>query len=160
MQGRYPRVSFYFFTQDVIQMTAKEIVQQLTNKHGTCDPFALADALNIIVLYHPLGGTLGFSTYDRRNKFIVINDQADDEIRPYICAHELGHSIMHENINLPFLRQNTLFSISKYERQADTFAVELLMPDTVCAEHPTLTLEQIGQMCGIPLPIIKLKTLP
>ena len=141
-------------------MTIKQLAQHLINKHGTSDPLRLADALGINVLYCPLGATLGYYLHDRRNKIIVINDQTDYEMRPYICAHELGHSLLHNTSNLPFLSRNTLFSIDKIERQADTFAVELLLPDDLCREYADMTIEKIGQMYGIPLPIIKLKTLP
>jgi len=141
-------------------VTIKQLAQHLIDTHGTSDPFRLADALGINVLYCPLGMTLGYYMHDRRNKIIVINDQTDDEIRPYICAHELGHSLLHNVSNLPFLSRHTLFSIDKIERQADTFAAELLLPDTLCREHADMTIEKIGQMHGVPLPIIKLKALP
>lgn len=40
----------------------------------------------------------------------------------FICAHELGHLILH-----PI--KNTLYSVSKIEVEANIFAVELLVPD-------------------------------
>lgn len=141
-------------------MKIKQLAQSLIDKYGTADPIQLAAALGVNVLYCPLGATLGYYMHDRRNKIIVINDQTSDEIRPYICAHELGHVLLHGTSNLPFLSRHTLFSIDKIERQADTFAVELLLPDDLCREYADMTIEKIGQMYGIPLPIIKLKTLP
>lgn len=141
-------------------MTIKQLAQHLINKHGTSDPLRLADALGVTVLYCPLGMTLGYYLHDRRNKIIVINDQTDDEMRPYICAHELGHSLLHNTSNLPFLSRNTLFSIDKIERQADTFAAELLLPDDLCREHADISLEKLGRMYGVPSQIVQLKTLP
>ncbi|MGQ0440076.1 ImmA/IrrE family metallo-endopeptidase, partial [Bacillus sp. B-TM1] len=29
-----------------------------------------------------------------------------------VCAHELGHAVLHTHANTPFLRKNTFFSIS------------------------------------------------
>ena len=139
-------------------MKIKRLAQSLIDKHGTNDPIQLADALGVNVLYCPLGATLGYYMHDRRNKIIVINDQTNDEIRPYICAHELGHVLLHGTSNLPFLSRHTLFSIDKIERQADTFAAEILLPDTICKEHAGIPLEKIGQMYGVPLPIVRLKS--
>lgn len=139
-------------------MKIKRLVQSLIDKYGTTDPIQLAAALGVNVLYCPLGTTLGYYMHDRRNKIIVINAQTSDEIRPYICAHESGHVLLHGASNLPFLSSHTLFSIDKIERQADTFAAEILLPDTLCKEHAGIPLETIGKMYGVPLPIVRLKS--
>lgn len=59
------------------------------------------------------------------------NENVPEHLQAFVCAHELGHALLHRNINTPFLSKNTLFSIDKIERQANTFAVELLLPDNI-----------------------------
>ncbi|MBS6382501.1 MAG: ImmA/IrrE family metallo-endopeptidase [Veillonella dispar] len=68
-------------------------------------------------------------------KSIHLNASIPDDMLPFVCANELGHTILHPNINTPFLRKHTLFSIDKIERQANAFAVELLLPDEFLAEY-------------------------
>ena len=66
------------------------------------------------------------------------------------CAHELGHSILHPNVNPPFLRKHTLFSIDKIERQANAFAVELLLPDEFLDECSDINFATVAKSNGIP----------
>ena len=44
-----------------------------------------------------------------------------------VCAHELGHAVLHTHANTPFLRKNTFFSVDKLEIEANTFAALLLI---------------------------------
>lgn len=69
----------------------------------------------------------GFYKYDKRNKYIFINQKLSKEMQRFVCAHELGHAILHPRSNTPFLRKNTLFSIDKIEVEANSFAVQLLL---------------------------------
>lgn len=79
--------------------------------------------------YEELGEILGFYDVHFRMKSIHLNTSMHDDMLPFVCAHELGHAILQPNVNTPFLRKHTLFSIDKIERQANAFVVELLLPD-------------------------------
>ena len=46
---------------------------------------------------------------------------------------------------------------SKYEREADTFAMELLVPDSVIFEHPDLTISQLARLTGYAEELLKNK---
>jgi Zn-dependent peptidase ImmA (M78 family) len=78
-------------------------------------------------------------------------------LRVYVCAHELGHAILHAKINTPYLSAYTLFSVAKIERQANTFAVELLLPDDLLQEHPDCPIYNLAQLAGIPEGMEQLK---
>lgn len=73
-----------------------------------------------------------------------------------MLSHEIGHSIMHPNSNTPFL-QSTLLSVDKLEIQANTFAVELLIPDVELLEHCNYTIDQLAMLYGLPRNIMELR---
>ena len=74
-----------------------------------------------------------------------------------VCAHELGHAMLHPRANTPFMRKNTLFSVDRMEKQANTFAAELLIPDDAlyCCEQPTVY--DISARYEVPEALVKLK---
>lgn len=131
-------------------MDVKRKVENLRKQHETSDPFTLAKELDITILYEDLGMILGYFDQHFRMKTIHINTAAPEGLKPYICAHELGHAVLHTKINTPFLSAYTLFSVAKIERQANTFAVELLLPDSLLQEYPESSIQDIARLAGIP----------
>lgn len=131
-------------------MDIKRTAEKLMRKYNTNDPFKLAEKLNIIVKYDDLGNTWRYFITYKRIKIIHINNNLEEWLQRYTCAHELGHSILHKGVPTPFLKKHTLFSIDKIERQANTFAVELLIPDKVIAQYEGYTVHNIADIVGIP----------
>lgn len=131
-------------------MNIKRIAEKLMRKYDTNNPFKLADELGIIVKYDDLGNTWGYFITYKRIKIIHINKNIDEWLQRYTCAHELGHSLLHKGVPTPFLKKHTLFSIEKIERQANTFAVELLMPDEIISKYDGYTIHNIADIVGIP----------
>ena len=138
-------------------MDIKAAVKQLTHKYKTNNPFELAQLLNIIVMYAELGSTWGYFTTYKRSKFIILNQNISEELQTYTCAHELGHSVLHKGVSTPFLKAHTLFSIEKIERQANTFAVELLLPDELLQQYPETSVHRLADMVGVPMGLEVLK---
>lgn len=138
----------------------KKEIEKLTKRYKTTDPFKISDFKNIHVVYWDLHHeTWGFYKYERRNRFIFINNNLDSHQQRYVCAHELGHALLHTKINTPFLKKNTFFSTDKIEIEANTFAVELLLPDEIIYEYKntSLTIEEISSIYGIPKEVARLK---
>ncbi len=131
-------------------MDIKKLVTKIIKKYKTNNPFELAEALGIEVLYENLGSINGYYTKMLRSKYIHVNYNLNESRQRYTVAHELGHAILHPNANTPFLRENTLFSVDKLERQANAFAVELLMPDNVISQYEGYTVHNIASLVGIP----------
>ncbi|SFA47760.1 protein of unknown function [Parageobacillus thermantarcticus] len=141
-------------------MTAiKKVVRQIIKKHKSNDPFRIAKEKNIIVLFAELGNTFGFYSSYKRVQFIHINNQLEETIQRFVCAHELGHAVLHPRANTPFLRANTLFSVEKLEVEANTFAVELLLPDDVITQYQgtDLTIYDVAKMYSVPQELVHLK---
>ncbi|MGG5805312.1 ImmA/IrrE family metallo-endopeptidase [Bacillus mycoides] len=103
-------------------------INQLCKKHNTKDPFELAQCLNINIFFYDLHEEInGFYKYEKRNKFIAINSNLSSTMQRTVCAHELGHAVLHPQANTPFLRKNTFLSVDKLEIEANIFAALLLI---------------------------------
>ena len=85
------------------------------------DPCYIARSLGIIVNFEPLYRLNGFYNTAYRQKFIHINSQLSHRAQRFVCAHELGHAILHPDNNTHFLRNHTLYPISRYEKEATYF---------------------------------------
>ena len=106
----------------------RECIDNLQKKYLTTNPYELASLLNIKVILFNLHEEInGYYKYDRRNKYIVINNNLSQEMQKVVCAHELGHAILHTRHNTPFMRQNTFFSVDRIEVEANYFATHLLL---------------------------------
>ena len=71
----------------------------LCRKCDTRDPFTIAAKLGIRVLHEPLGSIRGYYSRTHRIKFIHINQDLSKERQRQVCAHELGHAILHPKSN-------------------------------------------------------------
>lgn len=139
----------------------KSIVKSLVKKYGTNDPFKIAKYKEIIIVFEPLGNALGYYNKNFRVPIIHINQDADKESQYFICAHELGHAIQHPDTNTSFLKRHTLFSTDKIEVEANTFAVELLLPDELFLEgnDSNFTIYDALKAKGIPIELLPLKSI-
>ena len=112
-------------------MRSKELLlaRKLSRRYHTTDPFALCDEMGILVLMVPLVDIRGFYQRRLRNRIIYIDNSLPDYLQRWVCAHELGHALMHDGTNAIYLDTHTYQVIGKYERSADRFAAALLCPD-------------------------------
>jgi Zn-dependent peptidase ImmA (M78 family) len=139
-------------------MRIKHLVSQLTRKHGTNNPFTIASQKNILVLFEPLGGMMGYFNTYKRIPMIHINSDMDETNQLFTCSHELGHATLHPKVNTPFLKANTLQSIDKIEREANAFAVELMVPDELLIKG--MTIYEAAAFSGVPSEVAYLKRPP
>ena len=138
-------------------MNVHSIVERTIKKYKTRSPYELADLMRISISQCELGTIRGYYSKKFRIKQIVLNCNLSENDERFVLAHELGHAIMHENLNTPFLTEKTMLSKNKYEREANTFAVELLVPDTAITENPDLTIGQLARMTGYSEELLKSK---
>ncbi len=138
-------------------MDEKKIVEELIAKHETNNPFVITDNLGITLLYRSMRNTLGFFSKYKRFRFIHLNDNLPEHLKAFVCAHELAHAVMHADINTPFLKSCTLFSTDKIEREANIFAVELLLPDRLLQDYADCSMFHIAKAVGIPEKLVQLK---
>ena len=141
-------------------MKAKDYAVRLMKRYKSNDPFTIARLLNILLIYCPLVGLNGFYQYHKRNHIIYLSEDLDEHLTRFVLAHELGHMQMHRSMNTVFMDTNTYNPHSRFEQQANHFAVELLLPDELLQEYPDCTIYQLANSVGIPMQFTELKRCP
>ncbi|MCY0895515.1 MAG: ImmA/IrrE family metallo-endopeptidase [Alicyclobacillaceae bacterium] len=104
-----------------------ETAELLAKKHGTKDPFALCDALEIDVVEKDLPSSLfGLAYSPLGYRYVVLRPNLEAPFRDFVCAHELGHHLLHPHVVTFFIEENTLFHTGKFEWEAHLFSIRLL----------------------------------
>lgn len=135
----------------------KRTAQRLMHKFETSDPFEMAHSLGIIIVIEPLGKIRGLYNTEYRQKFIHINNGLSRRHQTFVCAHELGHAVLHPDNNTHFLRGHTLYSINRYEKEAHLFAAFLLISDADLQENRHMTYEQMARLTGLSEDIVRMR---
>ena len=107
-------------------------VKTITKKYDTRDPFEICKNMNIHVYYKDLGKALkAYYFYQSRIKNIVINTNSSMIVRRVLCAHELGHAILHGKLAaMRGFHESELYdSFIPTEYEANLFAAELIISD-------------------------------
>lgn len=140
-------------------MGIKNIVNNLVNKYNTRDVYELCDCLGLKIMYEDLGNIKGFYQGCLDSQIIHINFNLDDKEKKIVAAHELGHAMLHNELNILFLESNTYFVKNKYENEANKFAIEVLLQDTDLDkdELKYMTLEQLSTYFEIPKDLLAYK---
>ncbi len=137
----------------------RKLIRKLLRKYKTNCPFRLAHLLNIEVWFEDLGaGTRGFYRKTLRRKYIVIHSGLSESWQRIICAHELAHALLHPGISRFWIDEHTLFHAGKYEREANQFAVDLLIPDELLLDG--MTIYEAAALCGVPPELAEFKKMP
>ena len=141
-------------------MDIRKKVQQLIRRHGTNDPERLARTMGINVIYIDLGGSV-YGTYlkYKRVKTILIDaERTPEHLRRFVLAHELGHAVCTPDANTSWISAYTLaLNTDRIEREANTFAVELLLPDSFIRENEGCSIYQLARLRGVPEGLLCLK---
>ncbi len=103
---------------------------EVLENYGGKNIFETAENSGAIVWERHLGGLKGFYLFENGCRYIVVNEDLDDVTKSVVCAHELGHDMLHRELSAGGIRENTLFlSGHKTEREANLFAAEVLISD-------------------------------
>lgn len=138
-------------------MNISSKVKSLVRKYGTRNPFEIIKSMNAIVVFYPLEGVKGFYQYFQRNNIIYIDERLQDHEKLFVCAHELGHMLMHKKANAIFMDSRTQLNTDKYETEADQFAMNLLISDEMIEEHLDFTTNQLSRLFGYERKLIELR---
>ena len=146
-------------------MPNREYIQNVANKlikkFDTRDPFQLCQAIGVEVFYADLGSLKGMYKYLKKNRFAVINENLDPFTKTLVCAHELGHDILHQNLARKVcLQEFILYDMkSRPEYEANLFASEILLPDDIilALAREGYDIEQISKELCTDINLIALK---
>lgn len=135
----------------------KKLADWYVRKLGTRNPFSIASSLNILVKTENLGSYSGCYIYLNRHRCIFLNRDLAEEERQLVMAHELGHAILHKRQNCYFIRNKILLLCSKIEREANLFAVNLLIDDEDLEQYRGFTTNQLSSVYGMDRRLIEMK---
>lgn len=138
-------------------MNIKNKADELARKFQTRNPFDIIRGLNVILVFAPLIDTRAFYQYFQRNSIIYIDESLSDREKMFECAHEMGHMILHRKANAIFMDSRTLLNTNRYEREADTFAMDLLISDDTLTEYQEYNIEQLSRLLGYEQRLIELR---
>lgn len=138
-------------------MRIKRRVEQIVRKYRTRDPFEMIKGMNVILVYYPLEGVHGFYQYFQRNNIIYLDERLSKNEQRFVLAHELGHMFLHKKANAIFMDTRTQFNTDKFELEANIFAIDLLLPDSLLEEYKEFTVEQISRLTGYHKRLIELR---
>lgn len=110
-------------------MKQKCIAESLVRKYKTRNPFRIADELGFIVIRTSLQGIRGFWHHTQRQHIIFIDENLPECAARFVCAHEIGHILLHRGYNRIYMDANTYFPVNRQEIEANRFAVDLLYDD-------------------------------
>ncbi len=136
---------------------------KLVQKFGTRDPFAIAKALGVHVLYRPNFQKLkGMYKVIKRQRYIFINEELDERMQRIVCAHELAHDQLHQRlISEKETSDILLYNVSTHaEYEANIMAAELLIDTDVLLHYVHeygYTAEQIAMEMETDINIIAIK---
>lgn len=138
-------------------MKPLSVVNNLVSKYGTRDPYELADKLCFYIYFENLGTINGYYSTAFDVKSIHINEKLSLKMRELTCAHELGHAVMHPNLNINFMHKSTYMLTEKYEQQANLFASYLLFPDEILMQYEGYSADKIASILEVPAHIIDIR---
>ena len=138
-------------------MDISKKVDRLVRRYQTRNPFEIIKNMNIILIFYQLEGVKGFYQYFQRNNIIYIDERLSDKEKLFVCAHELGHMILHKNANAIFMDSRTNLNTTKYELEADRFAINLLISDADIKENQEYTTQQLSRLFGYHEKMIELR---
>ena len=114
---------------------------ELIRKYRSNDPFYIAKMMKITVM--PRSDFIrqkGAFVIVLGNAFILINENLSRQMQRIVCAHELGHALLHRQLcrqeQKAALYEMMLFDIKDpAEREANIFAAGLLIDDNEMLEY-------------------------
>ncbi len=137
-----------------------EKVKKVLDEFGGKDIFETAENSGIKIWFRSLGSLKGFYIFENNCRYIVIDENLDDMTRSVVCAHELGHDMLHRKLSIGGIRENTLFlANNKTEREANLFAAEILISDDdfLSALSFCNNMENLSAELGFPRELISYK---
>ena len=83
----------------MISKQASILPRRLIRRYHTNDPFEIAAALDITVMERSdFQRQKGAFKVVLHNSFIFINATMSNEMKRIVCAHELGHALLHRSL--------------------------------------------------------------
>ena len=137
----------------MIETQASKVIDE----YHSNDPFIIAEKMNINVFTRPLVDIGGYYMVLKNNvKIAVIDSGLSRHLQKFVLAHEIGHSLLHPEKGA-FMLKTSLFATNRQEVEADKFAIELLLTDSMVNDNIDYTVDNWATVLGLPREIIELR---
>lgn len=133
-----------------IVLAAEKVLKEIKDKNGKItypiNPFEILNDKNVFITYSDFDKLEGLLLYDKKKSFVSINMSRPITRQRFTAAHELGHILLHTEIKA----NNFLCPISgvknDIEKEADSFASNLLMPTDELNKRVDLYQDEDGKV--------------
>lgn len=131
-------------------LVAEKVLKELKEKKGKLtfpiNPFELLKDQNVIITYSDFDKLEGLLLYDKKQSVVSINANRRITRQRFTAAHELGHIFLHTEIKdnsfiCPISDKKT-----DIEKEADTFASNLLMPTDELHKRADIYADENGKV--------------
>lgn len=135
----------------------KRLAKKIRSNYENNSLRDICDEENIYLSSYDLGDINGYYFEFNDVHIIKYNNSLDDRESIQVIAHELGHYYLHRNLDIFFIQKNTLLLKNRYEIEADLFAAELIISDSVINEYKGYSVDQLSKILGLKKELIDLK---
>ena len=138
-----------------------KMAQSLVKKAGSRNPFVIADENSIFIKYiNDFKKLKGMYMIIKRNRFIFINTNLSEQLQKVVCAHEIGHDILHRAYVDGAFHESSLFDTRNgFEYEANIFAAEIMLDDDIVESlaKEGISENDMASMLGVDRNIVELK---
>lgn len=131
-------------------LAANDTLKKLKIRNGKItfpiNPFELLKEENVVITYSDFDKLEGLLLYDKNLSLVSINVNRPITRQRFTAAHELGHILLHSEINSNNFLCPTYGVKSDVEKEADSFASYLLMPTDELNRQVDLKQDENGKV--------------
>jgi Zn-dependent peptidase ImmA (M78 family) len=139
----------------------KEKVKRIKKQYEGCNSLEIIKELNIITGFFAEGvaDELPDGCYFKSEglAFILIDSNLNEHQRNITYAHELGHAVLHPDIDTLYLEKYDKILVQKYKNEANIFAAELLLDDTIFGDYDGYSDYEIAQSEYVSVELVRHK---
>ncbi|MDK2563269.1 ImmA/IrrE family metallo-endopeptidase [Romboutsia sedimentorum] len=139
----------------------REKVKRIKNQYESCNPLTIIKELNIVPAFfaQDIADELPDGCYFKSEgiAFILIDSTLNEHERNITYAHELGHAILHPDVDTLTLEKYNKNLVQKYENEANIFAAELLLDDNICHNYQGYSAHEIAKSEYVSVELVRYK---
>ena len=132
----------------------KYLVEKLIKRYETTNPVQLCQALGIHLLQADIQPIKGYYTNSNRIKMITTAYGLSDKEKNIVIAHELGHSILHNDISTTFYHNFTRLNVARIENEANVFAMYLTLKNHEYELEYINNMQEISSITGLDIDLL------
>lgn len=126
------------------------LAHEIAYNNNTIEPTVICENYGIHVHIHPLIDCRGYYMKAFGQDYITISEDLVGVVKRFVCAHELGHYLLHQRFNRIFMDYRTRMIPDRFENEADKFAMHLLYGAPPLYQEP-VSYQEMAEILNVPL---------